>query len=124
MGNDGGYQIVEPDSLSDLIGNPFQASLAVALLEWIASRFRSDFPELSKKVSLNVIPVAYQGVYPAFGVKYNSAYIEDLSEEIEAAIDTVIENCAVSQMLPFFADSTSDWCEAWQILKRNCDENS
>ena len=117
MKSNEGYQIVEPDSLTKLISNPSQVALTLALMEWITVRFTSDFPHLSGKVWLEVIPVTYQGTYPAFGVKYKSEDLADLGEDIEAAVESLVEKCSVSQMLPYFADSTSDWCKAWQTLK-------
>jgi hypothetical protein len=117
MGINDGYQILEPNSLSGLIANPSQAALALALMDWLSIQFASAFPLLSNKVTLDVIPVTYQGTYPAFGVKYKSEDSEDLSKDIEAAIESLIEKSSVSQMLLYFADSTVDWCEAWQTLK-------
>jgi len=121
MGTSDGYQILEPNSLSKLIANRSQAALALALMEWISIQFTSDFPLLSSKVTLDVIPVTYQGTYPSFGVKYQSEDSEDLSEAIEAAVESLIEKNTVSQMLLYFADSTTDWCEAWQTLKEKFD---
>lgn len=124
MGTNDGYQILEPKSLEGILSNPSQVAFSLAIQTWITVQFPAKFPQLSSQVSLHVIPVAYHGIYPALGLKYKPESTNDLSEAVEVAVDFIIETCTISQLLPFFAESSSDWSEAWQALKEQCKDTN
>ena len=41
-----GYEIIEPDSLADLLSNPLQVDIAMAVLSWVVERIRTEMPSL------------------------------------------------------------------------------
>lgn len=112
-----GYQIIEPTSLEMLLGNPSQATLAVAILEWAIHRLETQFPQLSDEVRIEVIPVSYQGVYPAIGLRYKHDNTPDLGPSISNRVDTLVGELSVSDFISFVETSTLSWCDTWQELK-------
>lgn len=112
-----GYQIVEPASLATLLGNQSQATLAVAMIEWAIHRLKTESPELFEEVTIDVLAVSYQGVYPAIGLRYRHDTTPDLGSRISEMIDAMIERLSVGDFISFVAASNLSWWEFWQELK-------
>lgn len=114
-----GYQIIEPNSLESLLGNPSHAAIAVAALEWAVDRLKLQSPHLFDDVTVEVVLVSYLGAYPAIGIRYKHEDAPDHGPAISDAIDAIVRQLPFSDFLAFVEKSNSDWCEVWQEIKRS-----
>jgi hypothetical protein len=96
-----GYQIIEPESLTSLLGNQAQAAVAVAVLEWVIDRIKIQSPKLFEEIEVEVIPVSYYGTYPAIGIRYNHDEMDDIGHMILTAIDFFVEHASFLDFLSF-----------------------
>jgi hypothetical protein len=112
-----GYEIVEPASLATLLGNPLQASVAVAVLEWAIARIKAQAPHLLDGVDVEIIPVTYMGTYPAIGLRYRKESTDSISPILSNAIDEFVRSISFDDFLSFVDKSNVSWSDVWQKLK-------
>lgn len=112
-----GYQIIEPTSLGTLLANPSQAAVAVAVLAWTIDRIKTQFPQLFDEVEVEVIPVTYQGTYPAIGIHYKNEGTNDVGPMLSNAIDAFVSHISFSDFMSFVNKTDLYWCDIWQELK-------
>lgn len=99
-----GFQLVEPDSLSNL--NLLGTSYEVAMLHWIVSALVGHYIEYSNKFKIEVIIANYQGVYPCIGIHYLDESIPNMELEIERLIDDIIKSNPIGDFLDFSVKNT------------------
>lgn len=112
-----GYQIIEPPSLSTLLGSPSQAAVEVAVLTWVIHSIKLHSAQLFDEVSVEVIAVSYLGTYPAIGIRYKHDDPQDLGPAISDTIDDFVRHASFNDFASLIGMSTLPWCDIWQEMK-------
>lgn len=82
-----GYQVVEPDCLDRLAGDPKCQDLAILILHWIATE--ANTRRALPSGTVEVIKVTYMGSYPALGVCGQSS--DASADETDARLTKLAE---------------------------------
>ncbi|MES2645038.1 MAG: hypothetical protein V4850_36465 [Myxococcota bacterium] len=103
-----GFQIVEPEGLSKILGTPEDFPITVALLHWLIEQLKLELGAMLDSLELEVIWVEYLGAYPALGIRYLEER-EDAAPLIESTIDRLLRERPVASFVDHLARYPSDW---------------
>ena len=104
-----GYQIVEPPVLDPFLSLPSNHAFAMLILSWLCERLPQELPEHAHHVEFEVIGVCYQGCYPALGLRYKEQNPQDIGPLVEAAVDRLLRNRPVLDLVKFIEANKVDW---------------
>jgi hypothetical protein len=111
-----GYQIVEPSALDSLLTVPSSHVFAMLILSWLCERLPHELPGHVHHVEFEVIGVSYMGSYPAIGIHYKEKNPQDVGPLVEAAIDRLLRDKPVLDLIKFIGAGKIDWSKATQNL--------
>ena len=107
-----GYQIIEPDQLVGLFGNPKHFEFAVAIFYWLVHELNTDPQVIPQGVEIEVIRVEYQGSYPALGVYYKEEDRHtDVEPQVLEAIANLLQKKSVLDLVRSIQKSEISWKE-------------
>ena len=112
-----GYQIIEPTCLARLLANSMQAPMAVAVLEWMINKIKTELPQLLEIVDIEVVAVTYFGSYPAIGLHYKNENARDCGAIVSNFIETSTKELPFNEFLAFVGESRRSWDLSWQKLR-------
>ena len=105
------YQIIEPNKLVGLFGNPKHFEFAVAIFHWLICELRTDGAIQNQNVEIEVIRVTYQGSYPALGIHYKDKIHEDIGPQVITSIEKLLREKPVLDLAISIKNSKSSWKE-------------
>lgn len=111
-----GYQVVEPSTLNAILPRKAHRGIAVAILKWAVSELIAQYGDRLDNIEVEVIPVTYLGTYPAVGIRYQNDPIEDRGAEIESAINQIVLNRPVTDLVNFVCEESNSWDEVWREM--------
>lgn len=115
-----GYQIIEPDGLKALLGNPLHFEFAVAVLSWLIPQISAALGAHSNDITLEIIRVNYMGSYPALGVKYTNSKTPNFESRINSIVNDLLREKSASELITAISSSKRSWSE---ITKEIMDES-
>jgi hypothetical protein len=107
-----GYQIVEPRELSLLLSLASSDAFAMLILSWLCERLPQELPEHAHHVEFEVIGVCYISDYPAIGLRYQEQNPQDIGPLVEAAVDRLLRDKPVLDLVKFIEANKVDWKKA------------
>jgi hypothetical protein len=111
-----GYQLIEPELLAGLVAAPKTFDLSIALLAWVVEVVRAELGDRLKGVELEIIRVEYFGAYPAIGIHYSAADIDDVGPLVEATIVDLVTQRPVADFVSFLMRTPRNWREEAEAL--------
>lgn len=105
------YQVIEVEQLEDLLSNPEYYEYRVAVLYWLIKQIMSMHSEDLRHVEVEIIRVTYFGSYPCIGIYYKDQIEPDVGPLVESAIDQLLKEKPVIDLVHSIANSGVSWKE-------------
>lgn len=105
-----GYQVMELSQLDSLFADPKYFDIAIAIFHWLIKELREELKGQIDNIQVDIIRVEYIGAYPTLGIHYeNPNETPDMEPLIETAINQLLRERTVIELISFIAQSEINW---------------
>ena len=113
-----GYTLLVAGQLDAVLRAFHDVDFLVAIQYWLIQQLQDELKDKLTGVKIEVIKAAYHGAYPCLALSYDDpSNAPDISDLVETAIDQILQEKPVSDLITFFRTSGIDWSlEAQKIM--------
>jgi len=109
-----GYQIIEVPELNGLVENPNNHQIAISILSWLIPRIRQTLARQLADIEIEVIPVKYQGSYPAIGLHYTKEMEYDAGPDLLKAASNLLRTVPIIDYITVVGSTDNSLAKLWK----------